>query len=140
MRPGDHFLIGLYMLKNVKIIERAYNDSNKITEKFNKNILRVINKELDADFNESLFEHHAFFNSEKNRIEMHLKAKQDMAVEIKALNLKIDIEKEETINTEISRKFKREETEKMFEKEGLSVERWLSDPNEWFSLAGMVKK
>jgi L-histidine N-alpha-methyltransferase len=69
----------------------------------NRNILHVITRELNADFNASVFDHVAFFNEEKEQVEMHLKAKQRTAVEIKNLNLSVEFEKGETIHTEISR-------------------------------------
>lgn len=134
MKEGDRFVFGLDMLKPREIIEAAYNDSRNITSEFNKNILNVVNRELNGDFDPSHFDHVAFFNEEKEQIEMHLRANRRVVVEIGDLNLSVTLERGETIRTEISRKFSRESAEAMISKAGLGIEAWFSDPEEWFSL------
>ena len=69
---GAVFVIGVDLVKDAKILYDAYNDAEGVTAKFNLNLLARINRELGADFNLGAFEHHAFYNSAHNRIEMHL--------------------------------------------------------------------
>ena len=134
MGSGDRFLFGLDMIKPKEILEAAYNDSQETTAKFNRNILHVINRELSASFTPYLFDHMAFFNRDKERIEMHLKARKDMSVEIKDLDLTVEFKEGETIQTEICRKFSRESAERMVSETGLSIVEWFTDPKKWFSL------
>ena len=72
LNPNDGLLIGIDLIKSRRLIERAYNDSQGITAAFNKNLLQRINREFHANFQVEQFTHHAFYNTEKNRIEMHL--------------------------------------------------------------------
>jgi L-histidine N-alpha-methyltransferase len=135
LKDGDRFLLGLDMVKEKAVLEAAYNDAQGITARFNKNILAVVNRELDADFNPGLFEHLAFFNELRDRIEMHLVATRSMTVEIRGLDLVVEFERGETIHTEISRKFRRDRCGDMFADAGLTIDRWHSDPKGWFSMA-----
>jgi uncharacterized SAM-dependent methyltransferase len=73
LRPGvDHLLLGIDLVKDPAIIEAAYDDSAGVTAEFNRNVLRVINRELDADFDVGAFEHVAFFDSEREFTEDRL--------------------------------------------------------------------
>jgi L-histidine N-alpha-methyltransferase len=139
MTAEDRFLIGLDMIKPKTILEAAYNDTQGVTSAFNKNVLQVINRELHADFDPSVFEHLAFFNEDKEQVEMHLEANQKTTVEIKDLDLSVELEKGETIHTEICRKFSEENAMKMFSDVGLKVERWFTDSKKWFSLVELVR-
>jgi L-histidine Nalpha-methyltransferase len=134
LNPGDRFLLGLDMVKPVEILEAAYNDSQNVTAEFNKNMLHVVNRELRGGFNPDDFDHVAFYNEERERVEMHLRARRDMCVEIKDIEISVDMKKGETIRTEICRKFRRDGAENMIQDAGLRVRRWYSDPNGWFSL------
>ena len=134
MESGDRFLIGIDMVKAKETMERAYNDSRKVTAEFNKNVLNVINRELNATFDLSDFDHLSFFNEEQEQIEMHLKANRAVAVEVDDLDLQIRIAEGETIHTEISRKFSRESAMRMAAKAGLEIARWFTDERGWFSL------
>ena len=138
MSPGDRFLVGIDMIKDARILERAYNDSQGVTAEFNRNILNVINRELNADFNTSDFDHVAFFNKEKERVEMHLRANRAISAFISVLGLKVEVQEGETIHTEICKKFSRESADAMAHEAGLKIERWFSDPREWFSLIDLA--
>lgn len=138
MMADDRFLLGIDMLKPKDILERAYNDSTGITSKFNKNILNVLNRELNANFNLDHFNHLAIFNGEKERIEMHLQANRKMLINIRDLELMVKLEKDETILTEICRKFSKDSVEQMAFDAGLSVTKWFSDSKGWFSLVEMA--
>jgi L-histidine N-alpha-methyltransferase len=138
LNPGDRFLLGLDMVKPVEILEAAYNDSQNVTAEFNKNILLVINRELRATFYPASFDHAAFFNAKQERVEMHLRARRDLCVEVKASGISVVLKKGETIRTEICRKFRRDGAEKMICDAGMEVSRWYSDRKGWFSLLEAV--
>jgi L-histidine N-alpha-methyltransferase len=140
MGPGDRFLLGIDMLKPACMLERAYNDSRGLTAEFNKNILNVVNRELNADFDPSHFDHIAFYNADMERVEMHLRANRDISVEIKKLCMQVSMKKSEPIHTEICGKFSRESAEAMAEEAGLRIERWYSDPQGWFSLIELASR
>lgn len=137
IKPDDKLLIGFDMVKPREMIEAAYNDSKGVTSEFNKNILNVLNRELNADFDLSQFDHIAFFNEDESRIEMHLRANRDMVVKLESIDMQLEIKKGETIHTENSTKFTNQAIETIAEKAGLSVHRWYSDSNQWFSLVIM---
>jgi len=100
---GGGLLIGVDLKKDVQTLERAYNDSQGITAKFNLNILRRINRELDADFHVEAFEHKAIFNEELDRVEMHLLSKDNQTVTV--CDEEIELTAGETIHTENSHKY-----------------------------------
>ena len=139
MHPDDCLLIGIDMLKPVNLLERAYNDSAGITAAFNLNILNHINKRLGGNFNTADFAHRAFFNHDRERIEMHLAAKRDVEISIADLDMPVRMDKGETIHTEISRKFSRHSAEKMFVAAGLLPVAWHTDDRGRFSLVELRK-
>jgi L-histidine N-alpha-methyltransferase len=139
MTREDRLLLGLDMLKPTEIIEAAYNDSQGVTSEFNKNILRNINHSFNANFNIDDFEHLAVFVEEKERVEMHLRAKCPTAARIADLELSVSCGAGETIRTEICQKFSRANANRDFQKAGLVATRWFTDPEGWFSLV-MLKK
>lgn len=134
MQEGDGLLLGLDMIKDISILEKAYNDDRQITADFNRNILNVVNVLTDTDFDPEEFEHRSFYNKEKERIEMHLEAKRDIVITSNSAAEKIYMKKGETIHTENSHKFKKEHIEIMGLWAGLSIENFFTDPNQWFSL------
>lgn len=137
METSDRMLVGFDMVKDIDIIESAYNDEAGVTARFNKNILHVVNSELDADFDLDDFEHHAFFNKEESRIEMHLVARRSCTVRIDALETEVEFSEGETIHTENSRKFTRESIERIASEAGFEVRERYTDSREWFSLASL---
>ena len=137
MGPDDRFIVGIDMVKPKYLLERAYNDSRGVTAEFNKNILNVVNRELGVSLNKDHFDHIAFFNASKERIEMHLRANRDVSAAIKGRNLKIAMHEGETIGTEICAKFTRPSAGRMASDAGLSIERWFTDSREYFSLVEM---
>ena len=133
--PGDHFLLGVDLVKPVEILEAAYNDRAGVTAEFNRNVLRVINRELDADFAVDRFEHVAFFNRAHSQIEMHLRARTAHRVTIRKLQLTVPFTAGETIHTEISRKFTHAEVEATLRVTGFQLVDWYTPPNGYFALA-----
>ncbi len=139
MSPGDIFLLGTDMVKDIKILEKAYNDKLKITAAFNKNILNQVNKLLKTDFETDFFEHIAFFNKKESRIEMHLKAKTDMQISSPFLKEKLKLKKNETIHTENSHKFTKERIREFAEFTNLKTANIFTDKNQLFSLVQYIK-
>jgi L-histidine N-alpha-methyltransferase len=135
IKNEDSLLIGFDLQKKKNIIEAAYNDVEGITAKFNLNILERINKELNGEFDLENFEHLAYYNQVKNRIEMHLLSKVKQKVKVNKLNQLFDFEKGETILTENSYKYTLKSIEQLANKSNLRVERNFLDKNEWFNLA-----
>ena len=133
MNKEDSFLLGVDKVKDEKIINSAYNDSRGITKKFNKNILKVINKEYKLNFNEKNFLHNAKFNSEKSQIEMYLESTVDHSVKLPN-DENLNIEKGEKILTEISRKFSEKTLRDLFSKANLEIKKSYTDTKKYFSL------
>ena len=101
--PDATLIVGADLIKEPEVLNAAYNDKQRVTAKFNKNLLARINRELGANFKLECFEHHAFYNRERNRIEMHLAAMKRQKVRI--LGETIDFRAGETIHTENSYKY-----------------------------------
>ena len=135
MRASDYFLLGTDLIKDEKSLYEAYNDSQNVTAKFNKNILKVINDKLGADFDPALFDHEAIYNHSKNRIEMYLISDSYQKIYIKDLDLEIEIERGEKICTEICRKYDRQKVKAMLEPAGMEIIEWLTDEDSLYALS-----
>lgn len=135
----DLLLIGIDLEKDKSILDRAYNDKNGITAKFNFNVLARINRELEGEFNISNFEHRSFYNIHKHRIEMHLESKLDQQVRIGAIGKMFYFKKGEKIHTENSYKYSLRRLNKLVKKAGLQVIRNFTDPEEQYTLL-LLKK
>ncbi|MCH7533109.1 MAG: L-histidine N(alpha)-methyltransferase [Gemmatimonadetes bacterium] len=138
LRPGDRFLMGADLRpgsrKTVQRVELAYNDAAGVTAEFNLNVLRVLNRELGADFDLDAFEHRAFYAADHSRIEMHLEARSRQVVKFPNGAGSVRIARGESIRTEISCKYDRPTIECLFSDAGLSVERWVEDSQGFFAL------
>jgi L-histidine N-alpha-methyltransferase len=135
LKPGDFFLLGVDLMKDVGVIEAAYNDSAGISAAFNKNILAVLNSRLGGDFDIDRFVHVARFNPETEQMEMYLKADGAQQVRFELLDLDICFEPGEMLHTEISAKFRRDGVEAELEEAGLSPRRWWTDAEPNFALS-----
>ncbi len=134
MSPDDRLLIGVDRIKDPAVLHAAYNDADGITAKFNRNVLRVLNRELDADFDIGRFSHEAWFNDSESRIEMHLRADSAQQVQVGRLHCQFDFEQNETILTEISRKFTPDSFQDMLAASGFVAEHHFEPENAYFSL------
>ncbi len=134
MNEKDALLIGFDMVKDIRVLEAAYNDSAGVTAAFNMNVLRRINDELGGNFDLQQFNHHAFFNARKSRIEMHLVSKKKQQVNISALDLTVSFEKDESIHTENSKKFTPEIIDALAEAADFTVSHTWQDSRKYFSL------
>ena len=135
MGPGDTLLLGTDLVKDPAVIEAAYDDASGVTAEFNLNILRVLNRELDADFDVDAFEHVAFFDPDHEWIEMRLRAKAHQTVHIRQLGMTVRFAAREEMRTEISAKFTPERLADDFAAAGLALERFYTDPGELFGLS-----
>jgi L-histidine N-alpha-methyltransferase len=136
LRPGQDFLLlGTDLVKDPDTLEAAYDDRAGVTADFNRNVLRVINRELGADFDVEAFEHVAFFDHEREWIEMRLRAQRRMTVRIAALDLEIEFAAREELRTEISAKFTPERLSGDLAAAGLELVDVLTDPDERFALS-----
>jgi L-histidine N-alpha-methyltransferase len=135
LAPGDCFLVGVDLVKDVALLEAAYNDSREVTAEFNRNILLVMNRRLGADFAPEAWEHVAFFDRETSWIEMRLRASSPQRVRVPASGLDIEFARGAEIRTEISCKYTRASFEAMLAESGLVQERWYTDEGSLFALA-----
>jgi L-histidine Nalpha-methyltransferase len=133
MDRGDRFLMGVDLRKDVARIEAAYNDRQGVTAEFNRNMLRVLNQELGADFEPLAFEHRAFYEPEAHRIEMHLVSRRAQRVRIPGM-APVAFAAGETLRTEISCKHDRTSVAELFAPVGLRIEAWRTDPESLFAL------
>ncbi len=134
LQPGEFFLLGVDLQKQIEVLEAAYNDDRGITAAFNLNILQHLNDRFQANFNLDRFEHLAFYNSAASRIEMHLRSLTNQTVILKSLDLEISLQAGESIHTEISRKFHLPSLTETLGHHALEpIEIW-TDPQSWFGL------
>jgi L-histidine N-alpha-methyltransferase len=135
MHDGDSFLLGTDLVKDVDRLVAAYDDKAGVTAEFNRNVLAVINRELDADFDLDAFTHVALWNAEQEWIEMHLRSERDQVVHLRALDLEVSFAKGELMRTEISAKFRHEGVTSELAAAGLRLTHWWTDPNGDFALS-----
>jgi L-histidine Nalpha-methyltransferase len=135
MYPGDRFLLGTDLVKDVGVLEAAYNDSAGVTAEFNKNVLHVLNNELGANFDPDRFEHVAFFDAENEWIDIRLRSLAEQFIDLKALDMQVHFARNEEMRTEISTKFTRERLEQAYAQAGLELVEWWTDPDQLYALS-----
>ncbi len=135
LAPGDRFLVGFDLVKDVALLEAAYDDASGVTREFNRNILAVVNRELDADFQPDAFAHVAFYNETASRVEMHLVPDAAQLIHVRGLDLTVRIAAGEGIWTESCYKFTRYSVAAILEEAGLRLAAWHIDPGHYFALA-----
>jgi L-histidine N-alpha-methyltransferase len=131
----DRLLLGTDLVKDPAVLEAAYDDSQGVTAEFNRNVLHVINRELDADFWPESFDHVAFYDRRNEWIEMRLRARRPCTVLVAALDLRVEFAAGEELRTEISAKFTRARVEQDLRAAGLALERWYTDHEGLFALS-----
>jgi L-histidine N-alpha-methyltransferase len=139
LKPGDSLLIGTDLVKDVGRLISAYDDSAGVTAQFNRNVLTVVNRELDADFDVSAFAHVARWNATDQRIEMWLRAERPQRVRIAALDLAVDFAAGEEILTEVSCKFRAESVASELAAAGLRRTHWWTDRAGDFGLSLAIR-
>jgi L-histidine N-alpha-methyltransferase len=133
--PKDRLLLGTDLVKDPAVLEAAYDDSEGVTAEFNRNVLYVINRELDADFVPEAFEHIAFFDRGHEWVEMRLRARRPCNVLVGGLGLRVEFAAGEELRTEISAKFTRARVEADLHAAGLGLECWYTDSDGLFALS-----
>jgi uncharacterized SAM-dependent methyltransferase len=121
-------------VKDPSILVPAYDDAQGVTAEFNKNILRRINRELDADFDLDAFRHVARWNAAHSRMEMHLESLRPQTVHLRALDLHVQIANGERVHTENSYKYTLGSVREMLQASGFSLEKSWLDRKKWFAL------
>jgi dimethylhistidine N-methyltransferase len=134
---GSGLLIGIDLKKDKDTLEAAYNDRYGVTAAFNLNILERLNRELGADFDTSQWKHHAFYNDDEGRIEMHLVSLEHQRVNVNGTPIKL--KKDETILTEYSYKYTNEEFENLVSNSFELVKVW-TDQDEKFSIQYLMAR
>lgn len=132
---GEGLLVGFDLVKDPERLVRAYDDAAGVTAAFNRNVLRVLNRELDADFDPEAFAHRAVWNEREARIEMYLVAERALTVRLEALDLEVRFEQGEPLLTELSHKYTRASVERLLSGAGLALLRWSTDEEGLFALA-----
>jgi L-histidine Nalpha-methyltransferase len=135
LQRGESVLLGTDLAKDPQVLNAAYNDARGLTRDFNKNVLRVINRELGGNFDVDRFRHVAFFDEATSRIEMHLESTVVQRVSIAELELELEFAAGERILTEISRKFTRASVEQLFAEAGLALGEWFVSGDGYFALS-----
>ena len=140
LHPGDAMLLGTDLVKDPDRLVRAYDDSLGVTAAFNKNVLAVVNRELDGDFDLERFEHVARFDTTNEWIEMWLKSSHDQVVRLEAIDQTIEFDRGEMMRTEISAKFRPGGIEDELNAAGLELSHLWTDAAGDYALSLSVKR
>jgi L-histidine Nalpha-methyltransferase len=135
MYPGDRFLLGTDLVKDHARLEAAYDDSAGVTAEFNKNVLHVLNREFDGDFDPESFEHVAFFDPENSWIDIRLRSLCEQFIDLRALDMRVHFARNEEMRTEISTKFTPERLEEIYADAGLELTDLWTDPEGLYALS-----
>jgi L-histidine N-alpha-methyltransferase len=135
MNPGDTLLLGADLVKDERRLVAAYDDPQGVTAAFNLNVLRILNRELDADFDPARFGHRARFDSEESWIEMLLVAREAHEVVVPALGLRLQFEAGEALRTEVSTKFAPADLQAELSKVGFAMDGFWTDDLGDYSLS-----
>lgn len=134
LHPGDALLLGADLVKDPGVLVRAYDDAQGVTAEFNKNVLRVLNRELGADFDPGAFRHVSVWNEREERVEMRLRSRHAQTVELPALEMTAEFEAGEEILTEIAVKFRRAQLKAELARGGFESTHWWTDEEQRFAL------
>jgi L-histidine N-alpha-methyltransferase len=132
LEPGDRLLIGTDLVKDPAVIVPAYDDAAGVTAEFNRNVLRVVNRELGADFDPEAFRHVALWDPAHEWIEMRLRAERPMKVRV--LDLAVTFAEGEELRTEVSAKFRPEGIAAELAAAGFAAEAFWTDPDGLFGV------
>ncbi|MGW3354341.1 L-histidine N(alpha)-methyltransferase [Streptomyces bungoensis] len=135
LEPGDGLLLGTDLVKDERVLVRAYDDAAGVTAAFNKNVLAVVDRELGADFDPDAFDHVALWDAEREWIEMRLRSRTAQTVKVPALDLAVDFAAGEELRTEVSAKFRREGVTAELAAVGLELTHWWTDAEDRFALS-----
>lgn len=134
LETGDWLLLGTDLVKDPAVLVPAYDDAAGVTAEFNRNVLRVLNRELRADFDPAAFAHVALWDPDREWIEMRLRAIRPLRCRITALDLDVSFAAGEELRTEISAKFRRAGVEDELATAGFVPRAYWTDPGERFAV------
>ena len=134
MGPSDRLVLGTDLVKDRATLEAAYDDSEGVTAEFNRNVLRVLNEALAADFDPDAFEHVARWVEDSSRIEMLLRSQCDQTVSIPGADIEVRFGEGEEVRTEISTKFIRDGIRRELGSAGFAHEELITDPDGLFAV------
>ena len=132
---GEHLLLGTDLVKDPAVLVPAYDDAAGVTAEFNRNVLRVVNRDLHAEFDVEAFDHVAIWDAEREWIEMRLRARTAMQVPIHDLDLTVSFAAGEQMRTEVSAKFRRAGVERELTAAGFALQNWWTDPAGRFAVS-----
>jgi L-histidine N-alpha-methyltransferase len=134
LQPGEFLLLGAGLITDPAIMVPAYDDAAGVTAEFNRNVLHVLNRELGADFDVAAFDHVALWDAAHEWIEMRLRARRAMTVQVPALRMRVQFGEGEQMRTEVSGKFRREGLGEELGVAGFADQMWWTDPDDRFAL------
>ncbi|GGO43393.1 histidine N-alpha-methyltransferase [Streptomyces daqingensis] len=134
LAPRDRLLMGVDLVKDPAVLVPAYDDAQGVTAEFDKNVLRVLNRELGAGFDLDAFRHRALWNPEEERIEMRLVSLRAQTVPLPVLEMSAEFEEGEETLTEIAVKFRRESLGAELSRAGFGLSHWWTDSEGRFAL------
>ena len=140
LEPGDSLLLGTDLVKDPDRLEAAYDDSAGVTAEFNRNVLRVLNQRVGADFRPERFEHLARYDGEREWVEMWLRSPGGDVVTVGDLGMTVRFSPGEAMRTEISAKFRRAVVEDELAAAGLGLARWWTDSDGDFAVSLSFKE
>ena len=132
---GEWLLLGTDLVKDPGVLVAAYGDAAGVTAEFNRNVLRVLNRELGADFDVEAFSHRAVWDADHEWVEMRLVATREMHVVVPEIGVSVDFARGEEMRTEISAKFRRDGVEAELAAAGFHLDGWWTDPQGRFALS-----
>lgn len=134
LEPGAMLLLGTGLVTDADALLRAYDDAAGVTAEFNRNVLHVLNRELDGNLDVSAFEHVAIWDAEREWIEMRLRASRAVMAHFAALDLMVEFAESEELRTEVSAKFRRDGLTAELTAAGFAVRQFRVDHAERFAL------
>lgn len=132
--PGDHFLLGVDLVKDQGMLEAAYNDAAGATARFTTNYFERMNRELGSDLDVDQIEHVAVWNAEHERIEISARFHSTQQVRVDPIGEAREIRAGEEVLVEISRKFRLPSLAADLARFGFRVRRAFTDDDRWFGL------
>ncbi|QUQ66579.1 L-histidine N(alpha)-methyltransferase [Kutzneria sp. CA-103260] len=135
LEPGEWLLLGTDLVKDPGVLVPAYDDAQGVTAQFNLNVLRVVNRELDADFDPDSFAHVAVWDAANEWIEMRLRALRPMHVRLPEAGIEVDFAAGEELRTEISAKFRHERVTAELADAGFTLAHWWTDEAQRFAVS-----
>jgi L-histidine N-alpha-methyltransferase len=135
LEPGEWLLLGTDLVKEPDVLVSAYDDAQGVTAEFNRNVLRVINRELDADFEVDAFDHVAVWDEQNEWVEMRLRARREMRVGVEGLQMSVGFAEGEQMRTEISAKFRADGVREELRAAGFVAQARWTDPEGRFAVS-----